>query len=178
MEALMHIPRILFFVTLFVSTQIAAAAGAAVHTSYWHVDDTDDAFGLGFQGYWGWLELRGTYLGDVTAKPQLAGRSYQVTILPLEAGLTYRFNADSGPYISAGASYLLVDTSLGDVDNAVGWYAVAGAEFGPDTGPALLLELAYRAAQTNVRWDRPGVSAGNRLSLSGPGANASLLWRY
>lgn len=173
---------------LFAAAAFAAASAsavtpsAAVFTAYWNTQETASGFGLGAKGRFSWFELRATYYNDLNANPRLADRNFQVSVFPVEAGLIVDLPADwpFKPYAGGGAGYYFMDTDLGHVNSQLGWYAVAGGEFGADANVSFLLEVIYRRLNTTVSFHRVTTDFQDEtdLVLSGPGLNAALQWRY
>lgn len=149
----------------------APAAELAGFGAYWSTSDAEDALGVGARLRAGYFELRATYFSDVTADTDPEPADFEVSAVPLEAGLAYRFPVRGGtivnPYVGAGLGYYLLDTSFGDIDDESGWYAVAGADFGGlAQGLGFLAEGMYRNVETST------------FDLSGFAVNAGIVWRF
>jgi opacity protein-like surface antigen len=161
----------------------ALAADLGVYGAFWDTEDADQALGVGSKLRFGIVELRGTYFSDVTADTEPESRDFEVSAIPLEAGLAFRF-ADTdrfSPYLGGGAGYYLLDTTEGDIDDEVGYYAVVGADFTTGGGLGLMVEGIYRNMEATVRGDLdddPDVDDDVDIQLGGFGVNAGLVWRF
>ncbi|MES1240108.1 MAG: outer membrane beta-barrel protein [Acidobacteriota bacterium] len=164
----------------------AKATDFSVFGSYWDTQDADNALGGGAKLRLGrWVELRGTYFSDVTADTSPERFDFEVSAIPIEAGLRFDLGGTEAftPYIGGGASYFMLDTSEGDIDDEVGWYAVVGAEFGRQpSGLGFMAEAIYRGVEATVTEDSDGfpddVHDDVNLNLDGLGVNAGLVWRF
>lgn len=161
----------------------AKAADLSVFGAYQDTQDADSGYGAGVKlNFARFLELRGTYFGDVTVGQRPRGNDFKLRVAPLEAGLVYKFQPDNtfSPYLGGGASYFLLDTNRGNIDNELGWYAVAGADIKTDHGFGVMLEGIYRSVDATVRdnGDSTTVSSRVPLQLRGFGANAGLVWHF
>lgn len=164
----------------------AKATDFGVFGSYWSTEDADNALGGGAKLRLGrFVELRGTYFSDVTADTDPERFDFEVSAIPIEAGLRFDFaeNEAFSPYVGGGASYYLLDTSEGDIDDEVGWYAVVGAEFARQpSGLGLMAEAIYRGVEATVTEDSDGfpdhLHDDVNLNLDGFGVNAGLVWRF
>jgi outer membrane protein W len=165
--------------------QPASATDFGVGGAYWSTKDTDEAYGVMTKLRWGIVELRGTYFSDVTADTDPERFDFEVSAIPLEAGLAFHFAEDAAfsPYVGGGAGYYLLDTTEGDIDDEVGWYLVAGGDFGRrPSGLAFNVEAIYRGIEATVNEDDDGFPDDIRddvdLDLSGIGVNAGIVWRF
>lgn len=177
---------------LFAAAALAILAGPASATdfsvfgSYWDTQDADEALGAGAKVRLGrFVELRGTYFSDVTADTDPERFDFEVSAIPLEAGLRFDFaeGAAFSPYVGGGAGYYLLDTTEGDIDDEVGYYAVLGAELGQrDSGLSFMAEAIYRGMEATVSEDSDGfpdhVHDDVALNLDGLGVNAGIVWRF
>ena len=121
----------------------AAATDFGIGAAYWSTDDTDQALGVATKLGFRFFELRATYFSDVTADTDPERFDFEVKAIPLEAGFVFPFaeGAAFSPYVGGGAGYYLLDTTEGDIDDEVGWYAVVGTDFGgSDSGLGFNLE--------------------------------------
>ena len=164
----------------------AKATDFGVFGSYWSTEDADNALGGGAKLRLGrFVELRGTYFSDVTADTDPERFDFEVSAIPIEAGLRFDFaeNEAFSPYVGGGASYYLLDTSEGDIDDELGWYAVVGAEFARQpSGLGFMAEAIYRGVEATVTEDSDGfpdhVHDDVNLNLDGFGVNAGLVWHF
>ena len=160
----------------------AAATDFGVHGAYWDTQDADQALGVGARLKFGIFEVRGTYFSDVTADTEPESRDFEISAIPLEAGLNFGFGHDLpvNPYIGGGVGYYLLDTNRGDVNDEVGWYAVAGLDFPTRAGFGINVEGIYRGMEATV--DNLGDSTHIRdrvdLNLDGFGLNAGIVWKF
>jgi hypothetical protein len=164
----------------------AAAAEIGVGAAYWDTKDADEALGVAtkvtFGRFW---ELRGTYFSDVTSNTSPEATDFEIRAIPLEAGLAFHFAPDApiSPYVGGGAGYYFLDTTEGQIDDEVGWYAVAGGDFGRlPSGMSFNVEAIYRNMEATVRndpdSDLPNVDDDVHIDLSGLGFNAGVVWRF
>lgn len=164
----------------------ASAADFSIFGAYWNTQDADEAAGAGAKLRLGrFVELRGTYFSDVTADTEPERFDFEVSAIPLEAGLRFDFaeGAAFSPYVGGGASYIMLDTTEGDIDDEVGYYAVLGSEFGQrDSGLSFMAEAIYRNVEATVSEDEDGFPDDIRddviLRLDGLGVNAGIVWRF
>jgi hypothetical protein len=163
----------------------AKAADIGVYGAYQDTKDADSGYGFGGKiDFARFLELRATYFGDVTADTNTVSRpDFKLRVVPLEAGLVYKFQPGTTftPYLGGGATYFLLDTNRGDIDNELGWYAVVGTDIKTSRGFGLMLEGIYRSAEATIRDRNNGdttVSDRVNVQLRGFGANAGLVWSF
>lgn len=161
----------------------AMAADIGAYGSYWATEDADAALGIGGKVRFGIVELRGTYFSDVTADTEPESRDFEVSAIPLEAGLAFKFAEGTrfSPYIGGGAGYYLLDTTAGDIDDEVGFYAVVGTDIGSSSGLSFMVEGIYRSMEATVRGDLdedPDVDEDVDIQLGGLGINAGVVWRF
>jgi opacity protein-like surface antigen len=181
-----------------------AASDFAIFGSGWDPDGIEEALGGGASLHFGesfGVDLRATYyqnaeldnirIGDDDA-PDVFG---DLQMIPIEALLRYDFNND-GPanfYVGGGASYVMLDWDDGpDLDDEVGWVALAGARFGRPGGMGFFVEGAYRGIEATVRADDlrdffdddDGGDFGDEidedvdLNLDGVLVNLGLVWTF
>jgi len=163
----------------------AKAGDFGVFGAYQDTRDADSGYGVGAKLDFGrFITLRATYLGDVTAEEDsTAPRNFKLRVIPLEAGLQYKFQPDSNfsPYLGGGATYFLLDTNRGNIDDELGWFAMVGADIKTQHSFGIMLEAIYRDVQSQVRDDRngdPTISDRVNVQLRGFGANAGLVWHF
>lgn len=179
---------------LFAAAALALIAGPAaandfsVFGSYWDTQDMDEGLGGGAKLRLGrYVELRGTYFSDLTADTDPERFDFEVSAIPIEAGLRFDFTQGQSftPYVGGGAGYYMLDTTEGEIDDEVGWYAVLGAEFGrQNSGLGFMAEAIYRQMEATVTdlpndFPDPGdVRDEVVLQLDGLGVNAGLVWHF
>jgi len=163
----------------------AKATDFGVFGAYQDTKDLASGYGVGAKLDFGrFVTLRATYLGDVTANTRFSsGNDFKLRVVPLEAGLQYKFQPDSNfsPYLGGGASYFLLDTNRGNIDDELGWFAMAGADIKTQHSFGIMLEAIYRDVQATVRDDSNGnttIADRVNVQLRGFGANAGLVWHF
>lgn len=163
----------------------ATAADLAAFGSYWDTTDADQAFGFGTRlRFARFVELRATYFRDATADAEPDSLDFDVSVIPVEAGLVFQFAEDApfSPYVGGGGGYYLLNSSDVEIDDEVGWYAVAGADFGRlSSGLAFNVEAIYRSMEATVTDDEdglPGIDEEVDFDLSGIGLNAGVVFRF
>lgn len=155
--------------------------------SYWDTKEADHGFGGGIRTSFGeavQFDLRGTYYNDL--KRDAGPNDIKLHAAPLDAGISFHFLNTGAvePYIGGGASYFLLDTNRFRIDDEVGFYGLAGIEFGHlDNGPRFFVEGAYRDVHGTIKprnrnEDFPDVTGRIKLQLRGVSANAGVLWRW
>jgi len=164
--------------------QPAKAVDFGVFGAYQDTKDLDSGYGAGVKlDFARFITLRATYFGDVTANDRLpSGNEFKIRVVPLEAGLQYKFQPDANfsPYLGGGASYFLLDTNRGNIDDELGWFAVAGADIKTQHSFGITLEAIYRSVDTTVRDNGNSTTLSDKvnLQLRGFGANAGLVWHF
>lgn len=179
----------------------AAHAGSfALYGAYWETDELAESAGVGarlgfsFAGDVARIDLRGSYFPDLTEdfstliEDRRATGALEIEAIPLEAGIALNFGGDGlNPYLGAGASYFRLDSNLGEISDEVGYYGVAGLEFGKKGGGiGFFVEAIYRTVEGTVDVDPedfeeiPDVEVVDEvdLDLSGFGVNAGFVWRW
>jgi outer membrane protein W len=164
----------------------AAATDLGVGAAYWDTKDADQALGVMTKLTLGrYVELRGTYFSDVTADTSPEATDFEIKAIPVEAGLAWHFGEDASfnPYIGGGASYIFLDTTEGQIDDEVGWYAVVGGDFGRlSNGLSFNAEAIYRSVDATVEENHHGLpsdfTSKTKLDLSGLGANVGVVWHF
>ena len=160
----------------------ASATDFAVGGAYWDTKDADQALGVSSKLGFGLFELRASYFSDVTADTEPESRDFEISAIPLEAGLKWDFARDErvNPYLGGGAGYYLLDTSRGDINDEVGFYAVAGVDIATQAGFGINLEGIYRGIEATVdNVDGDGhIRDEVDLNLDGFGVNAGLVWKF
>ena len=159
----------------------AAATELGIGGAFWQTEDADQALGFSSKLGFGLFEMRGSYFSDVTADTEPESRDFEISDIPLEAGLKWDFAEGQrvNPYIGGGLGYHLLDTSRGDVNDEVGWYAVGGVDIGTRAGFSINVEGIYRGIEATV--DNADNDTDVRdevdLDLDGFGINAGLVWK-
>ncbi|MDQ5859045.1 MAG: porin family protein [Acidobacteriota bacterium] len=162
----------------------ATATDLGIHGAYWNTDQADRTFGFGAKLRFSFVELRGTYFDDVTADVEPESADFEIKAYPLEAGIVIQFlkNSMIRPYIGGGAGYYVLDTTVGDIDDEIGYYLVGGADIGsPGSRVAFSIEAIYRNIEGTVRGDffqDLDLDEDVPLDLSGIGANAGVVFRF
>lgn len=178
----------------------AMATDLSLFGSYWQTGDFDDTFGggtrLGFGDGPVQFELRASYFPDIAEDFEQLFDSdsefedqFEITAIPVEAGVTFNFagNESFSPYIGGGASYILLDTDIGEVDDEVGFYVVAGFKAGGnDGGVGFVAEAIYRNIEGQVNFDPEDFDDVDDvdfdddfdLDLAGVGANVGIVFRF
>jgi hypothetical protein len=162
----------------------AKAADLGVFGSYWDTKDVAGGYGGGVKlDFARFIELRATYFGDVNSNTPFADNNrFKIRAAPLEAGLVFKFAPDQrfSPYVGGGASYILLDTNRGNIDNEAGWYAEAGADIKTDHGFGVMLEAVYRSVDATVRENGTDTTFNDKvgLQLRGLGGNVGLVWHF
>jgi hypothetical protein len=111
-----------------------------------------------------------------------------IQVLPLEAGLRYTFSPGSHfrPHLAGGASYFLLDSDFGEIDDELGYFAALGGTVGDDQGPQFFFEGVWRKATAQVRLDPEDlediddvdVEDEAEFDIDGFGANLGIRWSF
>jgi hypothetical protein len=159
-----------------------------VFGAYHNTQDVNDSFGGGLRTRLGWLDLRASYLNDLTRDTTPESLDFELHAVPLEAGLAFDFMKDSAwsPYVGGGFSYFLLDSDQVDVKDQAGFYAVLGSEFGLRENLNFMVEALYRNMEATVERDPNSVRDVSRIDLQneskvelgGLGVNAGISWRF
>jgi len=175
--------RIAWIVVLLAGLATPAAADFALFGAYQDTTDADQALGFGGNLRLGWFDLRATYFSDVTADTDPEDFDFEISMMPIEAGVAFRFPGGQSfhPYVGGGAGYYLLDTSRGDIDDEIGFYGVAGADFDFTASMGFNVEAVYRSMEATVRGDLdddPDIDEDVDLDVGGFGLNAGLVFRF
>lgn len=188
-------------VTLLLAAAVPATASElALFGSYWKTEDFDETAGGGLRIGFGsgvvQFELRGTYYPDLTEDlNELLDTDdsplddFELKAIPAEAGILINFAQGSSvsPYIGGGATYYLLDTNLGEVDDEAGFYVVGGLRAGGTSGGVgFLAEVMYRNVEGSVTFDPEDFEDIDdvdfeddfALDLSGFAANVGIVFRF
>ena len=170
------------------------AGSFGVGASYWDTEDVGESAGGGIQFAFQMtplldFETRATYFKELSDEPLdelFDGDSpfdTGLTAIPVEIGLRLNFARDAAsfrPYASAGASYYILDSEFGDVDDEYGWYAGLGTSIGGGN-VAFFAEILYRSAEGTADISEIGDDAFDDtlpIDLTGFGANAGIRWNW
>ncbi len=179
---------------LFALVALLAASPAAADNSFglfgtfYDTEDVDSSAGGGIRTRLGWLDLRASFLNDLTRDTSPERLDFELQAVPLEAGVAFNFmeNGAWSPYAGGGVSYMMLDSDEVEIDDEAGFYAVAGQRL-----------RHARQPQLHGRGDLPqhGGAGGPRprnlseidditleeesaVELGGLGVNAGLSWRF
>lgn len=190
--------RILPILALALLLPVSAHAGSfRLHGAYWDTDELGDtggvgiAFSLPLAGALD-LDLRAAYLQELVTDPfdsvfqddegLFAEDSFELT--PIDVGLRFHLQRAGGidPYFGGGLTYVFLDTDRRGVDfkDEVGYYAMFGARFGDNRGPAFFAEALYRKVNATAETRRGGVILNDEvdIDLDGLAINAGVEWTW
>jgi hypothetical protein len=195
--------RIVFpsILTLLLLAGPAAASELALFGSYWQPSEFDDTVGGGLLFGFGsgvvQFELRGTYYPDITEDLNDLLDSdddfldnFELKAIPAEAGILFNFAPGSNvsPYLGGGATYYILDSNIGEVDDEVGFYVKGGLRVGGAGGGSVgfLAEALYRNVEGSVKFDPQDLGDIDDvdfeddfdLDLSGFAANVGIVFRF
>ncbi len=194
----------IFALLALVVTAPAFAGGFYAFGSYWNMDDLDEAAGGGVKlsvplGTVVNLDFRGTYyeqiddedfFGQLIDDDESPFLENAVDVIPVDVGLSFNLSPRGSftPTLGAGASYFLLDSDRGEIDDEVGWYANAGLEFASQGSLGFFAEALYRSATGTVETspedfqdidDIEGIDFDDvAIDLDGFGVNAGIVWRW
>jgi hypothetical protein len=199
--------RRLSLAALFLPTLAALAAAPtlaadfALMGSYWDTDVAGNTAGGGVilglplsESFA--IELRATYfeqLSDDTLENAFHSHDpvflkQGIQALPLEAGVRFGFAPGEmfRPYVGGGASYFLLDSDFGEIQDELGYYAAIGATVGDGRGAEFFFEGLYRKATAHVKIDPQhfdeigdiNVDDNAALKLDGVGVNVGVRWTF
>lgn len=179
---------VLFVAAVLTAVSAFAGGGIGIFGTYWDADDTDDpAVGGGVKlkaplmpNFC--LELRGSYLVDFD------DLSDEESVIPLEAGLAVEFPLAEqlSLYAGGGAGYYIVPEfeveapEMGsvdmDLDDEIGYYAVAGAELKISEYTSIFAEAKYTMVEFDgVKIEDEDFDLDDEFEMKGLGVNAGLL---
>ena len=187
------------------ATALAAPSTAgdfSIFGSWWDTDVAGDtagggvSFGIPFNETLG-LEFSGTYFEELTDDP-LANSvdsddpvvvEQGLNVTPLSVGLRVNFGDSTSsfrPYVSGGATYFLLDSDFGEINDELGYYAALGAGIGNPDGMSFFAEAVYRSAEGEVELDPDDlddiddIDVRDRATfdLDGVGVNAGLRFNF
>ena len=179
----------------------AWAGDFSLFGSYWDTDIAGDAAGGGisaafpFNDMFG-VEMRATYFEELNDDPLGAAfdsdeevfQDKGIQALPLDLGLRITFAPQSHfrPYVAGGGTYFLLDSDFGNINDEVGWYAAAGAEFGDPEGANFFAEGLWRKASARIELDPDEIDDIDDLNvedhanfdIDGFGLNLGVRWNF
>jgi hypothetical protein len=194
--------RIVFLsiLALLLAVVPAAASDLAIFGSYWQPSDFEDTAGGGLRFTFGsgvvQFELRGTYYPDLTEDlNDLLDtddddlEDFELKAIPAEAGIVFNFAPGSSvsPYIGGGATYYILDSNIGEIDDEAGFYVKGGLQAGGGGGGVgFLVEALYRNVEGSVKFDPQDFGDIDDvdfddefdLDLSGFAANVGVVFRF
>ena len=194
-----------FVITAIVAAALAAPSSAgdfSIFGSWWDADVAGDtagggiSLGIPFNETLG-LEFSATYFEELTDDP-LANAfdsddpvfvEQGLNVTPLSVGLRVNFGDSASsvrPYVSGGATYFLLDSDFGEINDELGYYAALGAGFGNPDGMSFFAEAIYRSAEAEVKLDPDDLDDIDDLEvrdratfdLDGVGVNAGLRFSF
>lgn len=191
----------LFAAFALIAAMPVAAADFTVTGSYWDTDIAGDAAGGGlilgmpFNDTLA-FELRASYFEELSDDPlenafdsdDPVFQERGIQVLPLEAGLRFTFGPGSRfrPHLAGGASYFLLDSDFGEIDDELGYYAAFGGTVGDGEGPQFFFEGIWRKATAQVRLDPEDLEDVDDIDIEdeaefdidGFGANLGIRWSF
>lgn len=172
------------------SASVVMANGIGVYGSYWKPEDMDNGWGLGAKVQVEvvpsiFLEARGGYFHEIEVE-DAEEDDPKLSIVPLEAAGLLKFPVDQlTPYVGGGVGYYMfdvVDEPAGisiDVENKVGFFAVAGLELALGENISLFGEGKYTwLDEVEIEAETAGFKVTDEGDLSGFGANVGLLLKW
>lgn len=171
----------------------AAAADFGIFGTYAQAADVSDSAGLGIKTTFGsgpvGFTVRATYLPDLGESfDDLFDNdndfgNFELTAVPLDAGVTFGFGAARQFWVGGGATYVILDPEIGSADDQAGWYAEAGFKTGRPTGINFFVEGVYRGIESTVNFDADDFENIDfrdevDLDLSGVSVNAGILFTW
>ena len=164
---------------LMVCANLASANGLGFFGSYWKLEDADDGgFGGGAKlqmsfGDYVALELRGTYF------PDLMGTEPKLTAVPVEIGLIVLLPLSETvkPFFGGGPGYYMFDIEDGEVDDNLGWYALAGVQVGLGEHAAFFANGKYTSIEATVKGDDLG-EVEDMDKITGFGGDVGLMFTW
>jgi hypothetical protein len=177
----------------------ATATDFKLYGSYWNTSDVDDTFGggiglgipFGESGFG--LHAAATYYQELSDEPldnlfdddEGFFEDESLEVLPIDVGLHYNFapRGAFSPWIGAGASYFLIDTTREgiDVDDETGFHVSVGSNFGDPEGANFFAEAIYRSTEATLnrqRDDDIDIRDEVAIDLDGVAVNAGISWRW
>jgi hypothetical protein len=179
----------------------ASAGDFSIFGSYWDTDVAGDAAGGGlglgfpFNETLG-LDLRVSYYEELSDDPlenafdsnDPVFQEKGIQVWPLDIGLRFNFASGSSfrPYLAGGASYFVLDSDFGNINDEVGYYAALGATFGDPDGTNFFVEGTWRKANARIELDPEdlndiddiNVEDHANFDIDGAGVNLGLRWNW
>ncbi len=193
-------PAVLFSVLLLLTALAAAPASAtdfAIFGSWWDTEELGETAGGGIKletGQTFQLQFRASYYPDLTEDfGQLIDEDddffkFELEAIPLEAGIKLNLGGGSvRPFIGGGATYFLLDSNFGEIDDEVGYYLTAGLELGGGGGGVgFFAEALYRNVEGTLNFDPEDIEDIEdveiedevAIDLSGLAVNAGIVFRF
>lgn len=166
--------------------QLSFAGNIGLFGSYWDTKEASDAFGGGVKlkmdmGQAVYFELRGSYF---EFDDEVEGVKATLDVIPAEAGFIFLLvpgRQAFRPYAGGGVGYYFMEAKVSvsgtkeslDIDDEMGYYAVAGAEFSLNRSVSLFAEAKYtwlkikkvEELKTDTKLDGFGANVGLLLSF-------------
>lgn len=175
-------------VALVATSPVAADNSFGVFGAFHNTEDVDSSTGAGLRTRLGWLDLRASWLNDLTRDTSPESLDFELQAVPLEAGVAFNFMEDArwSPYAGGGLSYFLLDSDDVEIKDQAGFYGVLGSEFGMRENLNFMLEAVYRNMEAEVERDPNSVrdvtnidlERESTVELGGFGVNAGISWRF
>ena len=158
----------LLFATLVVVTMLLLAGDAfciGIFGSYWRAEDAEAGYGLGVKHKFDLIAFTAVDVRATWLSYKDWGMTY-LNLFPLEATALARLRFLYG---GLGVGYYIFGSSEIDLDNAGGWYILAGLELNAG-GTGLFGELKWSFLETKY--------GSNDVNLDGFGVNIGLLFNW
>ena len=176
------------FIALVAVSPVAADNSFGVFGAYHDTEDVDQSTGGGLRTRLGWLDLRASFLNDLTRDTSPESLDFELQAVPLEAGIAFDLMDDArwNPYVGGGLSYFMLDSNDVEINDEAGFYAVVGSEFGMRENLNFMVEAMYRDMEATVERDPNSVRDVSNIELEnestvelgGFGINAGVSWRF
>lgn len=163
------------------SATLVSATEIGLFGALWDTDDFGDTGGIGGKLILGGdpigLEIRGTYFDDLSG--DTGQNDWELEAIPVEVGLIFEsgLTEDISLLLGGGAGYYFLDSTWGDVDDEIGFYASGGLSLQLTEGISVFGEAIYRWVNGTVENDDFGdFESGTDFDLDGIGINVGLLF--
>lgn len=197
--------RILGILTILAAVGLFAAPAEAqfkIYGSYWSPSDLDEVgggglgFGIPFGDSGFSLDLAATYYQELSDEPlrnafdddEGVFQDEGLEVLPVDVGIHYNFaqNGMFSPWIGAGATYFLIDTTRNnfEIDDETGYHVSAGTQIGQRDGVNFFAEAIYRSTESTLRRSEDDIPDPSDavdevdIDLDGIAVNAGISWRF